>query len=85
MTTLHLFGCQDFDSMASLQNYNLCDHSVGVDPVPVLRHLDIDPGDVRATPDAPGDQAHHCPSARLGLKRSYKCDDTIQLCAELLT
>ena len=24
VTTLHLFGCQDFDSMASLQNYSLC-------------------------------------------------------------
>ena len=47
-------------------------HSVGVDPVPVLRHLDIHPGDVRGASDAPGDQAHHCPSARLGLKRGIQ-------------
>ena len=65
--------------MASLQNYNLCDHSVGVDPVPVLRHLDIHPGDVGGTPDAPGDQAHHCPSARLGLKRGIT-NVMIKLC-----
>ena len=31
--------------------------SVGVDPVSVLRHLDVNPGDVRGTPDAPGDDS----------------------------
>ena len=43
--------------------------SVGVDPVPVLRHLDIHTGDVGGASDAPGDQPHHGPSAGLGLSR----------------
>ena len=60
--------------MASLHNLiiSVWMFSVGVDPVPVLRHLDIHPGDVRGAPDAPGDQAHHGPSARLGLSRVIK-------------
>merc|ERR1719410_2564653 len=55
--------------MASLHNLiiSVWMFSVGVDPVPVLRHLDIHPGDVRGAADAPGDQPHHRPSAGLGL------------------
>merc|ERR1719297_644366 len=55
--------------MASLHNLiiSVWMSSVGVDPVPVLRHLDVHPGDVGGAAYAPGDQPHHGPSARLGL------------------
>jgi len=40
---------------------------VGLDPVPEEGHPGVDTGHVAGAADAPGDQAHHRPAARLGL------------------